>query len=133
MAVAFQVLLYLSMGLVEFGQYFYIKHTFDAAVRDGARYAILSTATQSQFVSTITSMLGQSNISYNSSWLTVTDLSTSSTVSDVSQVNAGDELQFTLSTNYGSISNAVRPLYSITGAGIGSSKMITSTCIMVKE
>lgn len=133
MAVAFQVLLFLSMGMIEFGQYFYIKHCFESAVRDGARYAILASATQSQTVSTISTTLAQANVTYNSSWLTITDLTAGTTVSDVSTVPQGDQMQFVLSTTYGNIPNAVRPLNSMTGKGIGSSKVISVTCIMVKE
>src|SRR5208282_2208782 len=98
MAVAFQVLLFLSMGMIEFGQYFYIKHCFESAVRDGARYAILASATQSQTVSTISTTLAQANVTYNSSWLTITDLTAGTTVSDVSTVPQGDQMQFVLST-----------------------------------
>jgi Flp pilus assembly protein TadG len=133
MAIGFNVLLFLSFGMVEFGQYFYIKHCFESAVRDGARYGILSTATQAQVVSTITTTLAQANVTYNASWLTMKDLSTGSTVTDVSTIPAGDQLQLTLSTTYGNIPNAVRPLYSITGQGIGSNKVMSATCIMVKE
>ena len=133
MAISFPVLLYLSFGLVEFGQYFYIRHCFESAARDGARYAILGTATQAQTVSTITATLLEANVTFNSSWLTITDLTAGSTVTDVSQVPIGDQIQLTLSTTYGNIPNAVRPLYSMTGVGIGPNKAISSTCVMVKE
>ena len=133
MAVAFQVLLFLSMGMIEFGQYFYIKHCFESAVRDGARYAILASATQTQTVSTITTTLAQANVTYNSSWLTITDLTAGTTVADVSTVPQGDQLEFVLSTTYGNIPNAVRPLNSMTGKGIGNGKVVSAACIMVKE
>lgn len=133
MAICFPVLLFLSMGLVEFGQYFYIRHCFESATRDGARYAILGTATQSQTVATITATLLEANVTYNASWVTITDLTAGTSVTDVSQVPIGDQIQFTLSTTYGSLPNAVRPLYSMTGQGIGPNKVMSATCIMVKE
>ncbi len=133
MIIAFPVLLYLSFGLVEFGQYFYIRHCFESATRDAARYAILGTATQAQTVSTITAALQQANVTFNSSWLTITDLTAGTTVTDVSQVPAGDQIQLTLSTTYGNLPNAVRPLYAMTGQGIGPNKILAATCIMVKE
>jgi len=133
MAISFSVLLFLTFGLVEFGQYFYIKHCFEAAVRDGARYAILATATQAQTGATMTLTLKEANVTYNASWLTITDLTAGTSVTDVSQVPAGDQIQLTLSTTYGNIPNAVRPLYSMTGEGIGPNKVISSTCVMVKE
>jgi len=133
MALAFPVLLYLIMGMIEFGQYFYIKHCFESAVRDGGRYAILANATQAQLVNTLTLSLQQANVTYSSSWLTITDLTAASSVTDISQVPAGDQIQFTLSTTYGSIPNAVRPLFAMTGVGISSTKVVNAIYITVKE
>ena len=82
---------------------------------------------------TITSTLLQANVTFNSSWLTVTDITAGTTVTDVSQVPVGDQVQFTLSVSYASLPNAVRPLYTMTGRGIGAGKVVASTCIMVKE
>ena len=84
-------------------------------------------------LSTITTTLQQANVTFSSGWLTVTDTTAGSTVTDVSQVPAGDQVQFTLSTNYAAIPSAVRPLYAMTGRGIGSGKAVTVTCVMVKE
>lgn len=42
-------------------------------------------------------------------------------------------MQLTLSTTHASISNVSRPLYSMTGQGIGPSKVLTSTCLMINE
>src|SRR5580765_7874887 len=87
--LALTVLLTVSMGMVEFGQFLYIKHAFNSAARDGARAAIVSTATQAKVVSAITATLQQANVTYNSSWLTITDVTTGATVSDVSTVASG--------------------------------------------
>jgi Flp pilus assembly protein TadG len=129
------VLLAFSFGLVEFGQYMFIKHCFESAARDATRVAIMPTATQSSVTSVLTTTLAQANVPYSSSWLTITDLGPSQTgnVSDVSTVPMGDELQLTLSATYSSIPNAVRPLYSSTGFGIGTAKTVVGECTMVKE
>lgn len=135
LALTFPLLLAMAFGLVEFGQYMYIKNCFEAAARDGMRIAILSTATQSQVTTAISNTLSQANVTYNSSWLTITDLgpTSSGTVSNVATVPMGDEIQLVLSANYSSISNAVRPLYALTGHGIGAGKTISGECTMVKE
>lgn len=129
------VLLAFSFGLVEFGQYMFIKHCFESAARDAARVAILPSATQTAVTNVLTNTLSQANITYNSSWLTITDLGPGSTgsVSDVSTVAQGDELQLTLSATYSSIPSAVRPLFSTTGFGIGSGKTVVGECTMIKE
>jgi Flp pilus assembly protein TadG len=135
LAIAFPVLLAITFGLCEFGQYMYIKHCFEGAARDAMREAILATATQTQVTSTITSTLSQANVTYNSSWLTITDLGPgfSGTVTDVSTVAAGDELTLKLSATYSTIPCAVRPLYSMTGVGIGPTKTVVGECTMIKE
>ena len=133
MAITFTVLLFLAFGMVEFGQYFYVKHCFEAAVRDGGRVAILPSASEAQMVSTVTTTLAQANVTFNASWLTVTDLTTGTTVTDVSQVAVGDQMQLTLSANYAGISNVMRPLNAMTGKGITSGKVLTATCLMIKE
>jgi Flp pilus assembly protein TadG len=38
MAIVLPVLSFLSLGLAEFGQYFYINNAFEAAARDAARF-----------------------------------------------------------------------------------------------
>lgn len=135
LALALPVVLYLAFGLVEFGQYMYIKNCFEAAARDAARVAIMANATQAQVTSTLTSTLSQANVTYNSAWLTITDLGPSytGTVTNVATVLAGDQIQLTLSANYSSIPNAVRPLYQMSGVGIGSGKSVVGECTMVKE
>ena len=45
----------------------------------------------------------------------------------------GDQMQFTLAANYASISNVMRPLTAMTGKGITSGKVVTTTCLMIKE
>ena len=130
-----QVLMALSMGVIEFGQFFYIKQTFQGAARDGARAASLSTAAQSDPATAIGRTLASASVTYNSSWLTITDLTNSpaTTVSDVSSVLRGHTLQITVSTNYSQLPVAMRPLYAITRVGIGNGKLISGTCTMVKE
>ncbi len=135
MALVMPLLIYMAFGLVEFGQFMYIKHAFEAAARDGMRIAVLSNSTQAQVTTALTNTLAQANVTYNSSWLTITDLGPigSGSVANVANVALGDEMRLTLTTTYGSIANIVRPLYQATGVGISASKTVTGQCTMVKE
>jgi len=135
LALTFPLVCFMAFGLVEFGQFMYIKHCFESAARDAMRVGIMANATQSQVTTTLTNTLAQANVTYNSSWLTITDLgpSGSGTVSNVASVTAGDLMQLTLTANYSTIPNAVRPLYQMTGVGIGSGKTVVGECTMVKE
>jgi Flp pilus assembly protein TadG len=133
MALALPLLLAMGLGMVEFGQYFHVKHTFEAATRDSCRIAIGASATQSQVVARMTAVLSNANITYNSSWLTMTDTTSNTTVTDVAMVPAGHFLKVQLSTTYDQIPGIVRPLYSFTGKGIANGKPVKGTTIMVKE
>lgn len=135
MVFAFQLLMFICMGTVEFGQYFYIKHAFEAAARDAARASILATATSTSPTTAATYTLSEANVTFNSSWLTITDTTAGTTVSDVSQVPAGDTLQVQLLATYDQIPNVMRPLYAITGKnfGIKNGKQMLGQCTMIRE
>ncbi len=133
MAFALPVLLWLAMGMAEFGQYFYIKSTFQAAARDVARASILSTALTTDPATTATRTLGFANVTFNSSWMTIQDLTAGTTVTDVTAVAPGHTLQVTLQVNYDQIPNVYRPLYQMTGQGIKNGKPMIGQCAMVRE
>jgi Flp pilus assembly protein TadG len=133
MVFAFQLLMFICMGMVEFGQYFYIKHAFEAAARDAARASILATATSTSPTTAATYTLSEANVTFNSSWLTIYDTTAQAAVSDVSQVPAGDVLQVQLLATYDQIPNVMRPLYSMTGQGIKNGKPMLGQCTMVRE
>jgi Flp pilus assembly protein TadG len=134
MAIVLPVLLWLAMGMAEFGQYFYIKSAFQAAARDVARASILSTAIQTDPATTATRTLGYANVTFNPSWMTITDVtSTPVVVTDVSQVAPGHALQILITTTYSAIPTVYRPLNQITGQGIKSGKVMTGECTMIRE
>jgi Flp pilus assembly protein TadG len=133
-SVVLPVLLFVVLGMVEFGQYFYIRNSFQAAARDVARAACLATAVQSDPVTRATATLAQANVTFNSSWMTIVDVSNSnSTVTDCSAVPVGDKLLVTIQCQYNLIPNAYRPLYAMTGKGIGNGKMCIGVSERIKE
>ena len=134
MAIVLQVLLWLAMGMAEFGQYFYIKSAFQSAARDVARASIMATALQTDPATTATRTLSYANVTYNPAWMTIVDVtSTPTTVTDVSQVAPGHALQFTIKVTYDQIPNVYRPLNQITGQGIKNGKQMIGQCTMIKE
>src|SRR4051812_16872520 len=52
-ALVLPILLALAFGTVEFGHFFYCKHTFQGAARDGARVAILSSSTNTSVTTAV--------------------------------------------------------------------------------
>jgi Flp pilus assembly protein TadG len=134
MAVFLPLLLFIAFGMVEFGQYFYIRTTFEAAARDAARAAILVNAAQGDPAKAATTTLGLSNVTFNSSWMTIVDYSNgSATVTDCSTVPMGHALIVTIAAYYHQIPNAYRPLYSLTGIGVDNTKIISAQCQMIKD
>ncbi len=133
-AIVLPVLLWLAMGMAEFGQYFYIKSAFQAAARDVARSSIMPSALQTDPVTVATRTLGYANVTFNSAWMTIQDVTgTPYTVTDVSQVAPGHALTVTLTVTYNLIPNVYRPLNQITGQGIKNGKQMTGQCTMIKE
>lgn len=132
--VVLPVLLYVAMGTAEFGQYFYIRSCFEGAARDAARAAILQTAQQSDPATKAAATLKQANVTFNASWLTIVDYTNgSAVVTDVSQVPFGHTLIVTIQVQYSLIPNAFRPLSTMTGFGIGTSRICSGQCQMIKE
>jgi Flp pilus assembly protein TadG len=132
--IVLAVLLYVVFGAVEFGQFFFIRNSFVAAARDACRAACLATAVQTDPATKATSTLAQANVTFNPAWMTIVDLSNSnSTVTDCSAVPLGDKLQVTIWCSYSQIPNAFRPLYQMTGQGIGAGKVCSGQCEMIKE
>jgi hypothetical protein len=127
-------LLFLALGMAEFGQFFYVRSAFEAAAVDAARLAIPATAQQGDPAAAATRTLGYAGVTFDASWMTITDYSNSNAaVSDVSQINAGHILIFTIQTTYSQLPDAYRPLYGMTGVGVGSNKTVIGQCSMVKE
>jgi Flp pilus assembly protein TadG len=141
MAIVLPVMLYLAMGMVEYGQFFYLKNTFQQAARDACRAAIMPNAQQADPATAATRALAAAGITFQSSWLTITDItpgawggSGTGTVTDVSAVAAGHALTVTVQTTYGGLPDAVRPLSVMSAsAGISSSRAIIGSSTGLKE
>ncbi len=128
------VLLFLVLGVAEFGQFFYIRAAFAAAARDAARAACLQTAASTDPATKAAATLAQANVTFQPSWMTIVDATNSNAaVSDVTSVPYGDTLVVTISTTYGSIPNAYRPLYAMTGVGVSPAKPCAGVCRMIRE
>ena len=138
---ALQILLFLTFGMVEFGQYMYIRHAFVSAARDGCRAAILPTTTTITPVNNaVNNTLLLAGITYNANWIALTQSTTGAvgsftSVANPNSVSTGNYICVTVSTNYSQIPLALRPLSSITGNtfGIGTSKTVTGSATMVMQ
>lgn len=124
--LALPPLLFLSFGMVEFGQFLYVKHTINAASRDGARSAILSSATHAAAQQAVTNTMATANIPAAKYTVTFTDAASGATIADVGVTARGTGIKVTVSATAGNVT--VRPL-----GVIPTAKAIVGITTMVKE
>lgn len=125
-ALVLPVLLAFSMGMVEFGQYFYAKHTIQAAARDAARTAILSTATHAQAQQAAANTMSSANFAPSTYTLTFADPVSGTTITNIASVSKGSGIKATVTANYGAV--GVRPL-----GIIAANKPVVGITTMIKE
>ncbi len=117
------ILLSLSFGIAEYGYYFYVKNTMLGAARNGARQAILSTATNTTVTSAISSTMtaaGLQNTGY-----TVTTSPASMT-----GLPTGQLITVTITVNWGTAGVHVLPSWL---GGISNSKSVVAVACMNRE
>jgi len=117
------ILIMLSFGVVDYGDYFYVKNTLQGAAQAGARTAITSSATNTSVSNVISSMMTAAGL--QSSGYTV-----SFNPTDVSTASSGSTVSVTVSASWGSA--GVHTLSAAYG-GISNSKQVTGTAVMIKE
>jgi Flp pilus assembly protein TadG len=133
MAIVLPVLIFLVMGMAEFAQFFYIRNTFQEAALEVARMSIPASALQTDPTTAATSTFSRINVTFNASWMTITDLTASTLVTDVSAIPRGDVFKVVIQQNYDSVPGTYRPLFLITGQGIGNGKAIIGESTAVKD
>lgn len=121
--LVFPIMLMLSFGVVDYGDYFYLKNTLQGASQSGARAAISTSATNTSVTSVISASLTAAGLS--SSQYTVTFSPT-----DVSTAAAGSTVSVTITATWSNVGTCVLSTYF---GGISSSKQILGTATMIKE
>lgn len=139
-ALIFPVLLSLTFGSIEFGHFFYVKHTLQGAAREGARAAIVPGATNANVTTAVTTAMTAAGIASNkydvvirsssnvpSNLYTMTNSQLSALTDDtVSSIAAGSGVSVIVWSNWGTI--GVRPI-----GVVGSSKNVIGETVMRKE
>ncbi|MGH7177386.1 MAG: TadE/TadG family type IV pilus assembly protein [Tepidisphaeraceae bacterium] len=120
-ALVFPILLSLTFGTVEYGYYFYVKHSYQGAAREGARVAITPSATNTEVTTAITNALTAAGLQSSGYTVTVSP-------SNVSGLSAGTSVSVTVTSAWGTAGSGFRPL-----GLIGSSKQVRGVTVMRKE
>src|SRR4051812_28703695 len=110
-ALVLPVLLALAFGTIEFGHFFYCKHTFQGAARDGARVAILSSSTNTSVTTAVGNTMTAAGFTSAQYSVAITNPTTSATISNVGTVSTGTPIKVTVTATWGTI--GIRPMNMI--------------------
>lgn len=122
------VLLCLIFPAMEFGYFFYVKHTFQGAAREGARAAIVQSSTNAAVTNAIAYHMGAANLQSCGYTVTIQNASTEAVIPDVGTVPAGTPIRVSVQVAWGSV--GIRMLGV---SPIGSGKLVVGRCVMRKE
>jgi Flp pilus assembly protein TadG len=121
LALTLIILLNVTYGTIEFGQYFYVKNQVQGAAREGARAAVTSGATQTDVTNAISGVMSVAGLSGSGYTVTTSPAS-------VSSATSGSSITVTVQCTWGTVGSGYRP-FSL----IGASKIVKGTAVMRKE
>ncbi len=124
-ALVLPILLSLAFGTVEYGHFFYWKHTLQGAAREGARAGITPSATNADVTTAVTSAMNAAGISASKYTLQIRNAADSADL-NVNGLTSGTPVLVKVYATWGTV--GMRPL-----GLIGSSKLVTGQTIMRKE
>jgi Flp pilus assembly protein TadG len=124
-ALVFPILLSLTFGCIEFGHYFYVKHTLQGAAREGARAAAMPGSTNSDVTTAVNSSMNAAGI-IAANYTTKVRNSTDTADLTVASTTAGTAILVKVQCTWGTV--GLRPL-----GLIGSAKTVVGMTTMRKE
>lgn len=124
-ALVFPILISLTFGCIEFGHFFYVKHTLQGAAREGARAAATPTSTSSDVTTAVNNAMAATGISSTKYTTTIRNSSDTANV-DPSTATAGTAILVKVTATWGQV--GMRPL-----GLISSSKSVVGQTTMRKE
>jgi Flp pilus assembly protein TadG len=124
-ALVLPILLSLMFGTIEYGHYFYWKHTLQGAAREGARTAIIANAQNSEVTAAVNTAMAAAGINPTKYTVKIRNATDTADV-DVKNVAPGNGVLVKVYATWGSV--GMRPL-----GLIGSTKQVTGQTVMRKE
>lgn len=118
-ALVLPILLLLAFGTVEFGYYFYVRNNLQGAAREGARAAIVPSATNSDVNTAVANAMSTYGLQNSGYTITLSP-------SDVSGASSGTAITVTVQCTWGTV--GIRPLQLIS-----TSKILTGRAVMRRE
>jgi Flp pilus assembly protein TadG len=124
------ILLALAFGTVEFGWYFYVKHTMQGAAREGARAAIVPDADNTKVSTAVQACLTAAGLQ-NSGYTVQTD------PTNVAGVASGTPVTVTVQCLWAQVGSGLRPMALIsttkTVNNVTGPRYVTGATVMRKE
>ena len=117
------LLIMLSFGAAEYGDYFFVKNALVGAARDGARVAVPTAATEANVTTAVTNSLTAANIPVASCTVTTSP-------TNIATAAAGGSITVTITATWGTI--GISPL-PVSMGGISSTKQVVGSVVMIKE
>lgn len=124
-ALVFPILLTLTFGSIEFGYFFYVKHTLQGAAREGARAAIVASATNASVTGDVDAVMQAAGFSSGQYTVSIRNGTDTADVT-LTNVSSGESVLVKVSANWGTV--GVSPL-----GVIASGKNIVGRSVMRKE
>jgi Flp pilus assembly protein TadG len=124
-AFVLPVLLALTFGSVEYGYFFFVKHSLQGAAREGARAAIVPDATNPKVTAAVAASLNAAGLNSSTTVLDPKFVLTL-TPSNVTTATTGSSVTVEVDTTWGSV--GVRPMGLIV-----ASKTVRGITVMRKE
>lgn len=118
-ALVLPVLMSVAFGTIEYGYFFFVKHTLEGAAREGARAGIVATAANADVTAAVANVMSAAGFGSGQYAVSVTP-------SSVSGVTAGTAVKVTVTCSWGTV--GIRPM-SLIPAG----KQVTGTASMRRE
>ena len=126
-ALVLPILLALTFGMIEYGYFFFLKHTLQGAARDGARIAIVPNGTNAKITSTVLAAMTSSGLNTLPYQVDIQNGSTSGAI-NVATATAQTPIKVVVRLNWSAINTGLRPMGLIDGG-----KQVSGTAVMVKE
>jgi Flp pilus assembly protein TadG len=124
-ALVLPILLSLTFGTVEYGYFFFVKHSMQGAAREGCRVAIVPTSDNNQVLSAVAAALHAAGLNSSQSSLN-SKFTLTTTPTNVGTAVPGTPITVQLDCNWGTV--GVRPL-----GLIGTNKVVRGVTVMRKE
>jgi Flp pilus assembly protein TadG len=126
-ALVLPILLALSFGMVEFGYFLFVKHTLQAAAREGARIGIVPSGTNAKINSTVAAAMEAAGLESTEYQVEIKHATSGASV-NVASATSQTPVKVVVKCNWSAISGGLRPLGLIDAA-----KVVNGAAVMLKE